>query len=717
MAPTLVDGFECDNPEDSAAITFIVIGGEQPYSFEWSNGSTDSIAYVYEPGNYFCTVTDALGRSRRRRYRLRAPDKLELRRIEVRPASCGEMNGSATFITRGGTEPIIITSQDGTASGGGTFGGLPPGIHYLTISDDSGCAIDTFVMIDSVAELTVSSSAIDNVCFGSSEGEISITIEGGQSPYSTTWSNGSTTKDLTGLPAGRYDLVVIDDLGCIRQVSQDIGQGPQVFVNFDMSVPSCAGKSDGSLVATVTGDTAPFSYTWDNGKTGHRIENLTAGTYCITITDAQGCSYPHCYEVLDGYQIETTANIKDAGCGEAKDGAIIIDVTNGKAPYTYQWSGEEGPLGTERSLTKASQGNYQLIVTDNFGCTDISTFEVNATGELPIELTSEDPLCAEQNNGKISINNINGVPPYQILWEGPSGFRSNGQSLDGLLPGNYNLTAIDSIGCESNGIVVTLTDPAPLVVRDSIVDVACIEDQTGVIVLHTQGGTLPYQYEFNGALAESRVLAGVGAGTYTAVVTDAQGCKARLDDLQVETMSNLALDLGEDLEAYLGEPFFLNPDLDREKIVKANWSGSDLKYLTEPQSEWTSVTGIDQSLYYQLTVTDIYGCTATDDINIILNHVNILEVPSAFSPNGDGENDILSVFGTNGTEVMKLLVFNRSGAIVYQAESLAVNDKTVGWDGTINGQQALQDTYIWKATARFTNGEEKSFSGSTLLIR
>ena len=184
------------------------------------------------------------------------------------------------------------------------------------------------------------------------------------------WSNGATTEDLTGLGAGTYELTVTDANGC--EVSIDGGveiTEPNILeIAIDATADaSCNGATDGSIDITVSGGTAPYSYAWSNGATTEDLAGLGAGTYELTITDANGCEAK-----IDGGVEITEPNIleiaidatADASCNGAADGSIDVTISGGTAPYTYAWS---NGAATE-DLSGLGAGTYELTVTDANGC-------------------------------------------------------------------------------------------------------------------------------------------------------------------------------------------------------------------------------------------------------------------------------------------------------------------------------------------------------------
>src|SRR6185436_12109265 len=138
----------------------------------------------------------------------------------------------------------------------------------------------------------ITPDSVNNIsCFGLSDGDIYISVVGGTPPYTCIWSNGATTQDISNIPAGTYSIIVFDNVLASDTEVFNITEPAQLNVSFSTTTNvSCSGGNDGMLCANVTGGTAPYDFAWSNGTTTQCITNLSAGTYTITVTDANACT-------------------------------------------------------------------------------------------------------------------------------------------------------------------------------------------------------------------------------------------------------------------------------------------------------------------------------------------------------------------------------------------------------------------------------------------
>ena len=189
-------------------------------------------------------------------------------------------------------------------------------------------------------------------------------MSGGTAPYSYRWSNGATTQDLSGVPAGTYTVTITDALGCTATASATITQPGALVLTTTLTSPSCCASSTGGIDLTVSGGTAPYSYRWSNGATTQDLTGVGAGTYSVTVTDARGCPAGRSVTITQPTALRATTSSTNATC-TAADGTATVVASGGTAPYSYRWS----PGGqTTATATGLASGAYTVIITDARGC-------------------------------------------------------------------------------------------------------------------------------------------------------------------------------------------------------------------------------------------------------------------------------------------------------------------------------------------------------------
>ncbi len=374
-----------------------------------------------------------------------------------------------------------------------------------------------------VAQVSVSISEMTNVsCFGFSNGSATVNPINGSPPYTYTWSNGATTQTINGLAAGTYTVTVTDNIGETDNTSVIIDQPEALMVSvLIMSSVSCNGGADGSITASAFGGTAPYSYLWSNGDTTATTNNLIAGTYNVTITDANGCSvFSSSSITIIEPAILTVNNLSsNVSCNGANDGSATVSASGGTMPYTYLWSN----AATTSSIDNLVAGIYNVTVTDANGCTSTGLSVVSEPEPLRAFVDLGNIACRGDNGGMIRSFPTGGTPPYTFLWSTGTGTTTS-SIIDNLVAGEYSLTVTDANGCTDISIN-TITEPDNFITVSTIINrnASTNDSSDGTATATASQGNEPYTYSWSNG-ATTATITGVPAGTYTVSVTDASGC-------------------------------------------------------------------------------------------------------------------------------------------------------------------------------------------------
>ena len=586
-----------------------IVGGTAPYSYQWNNGSVSSSQSGLSNGNYAVTVTDANGCTLNDAFVINQPTApLAVVSNAVTSVSCnGGFDGSIDITVSGGTSPYVFSWNNGSA--GEDLANLNAGTYSCIITDANGCTqqINQSITEPLVAlNNTISVSQQVN-CFAGNDGSIDLEVNGGTAPYSYTWSNGSVTQDLTGLPSGTYAVVITDVNGCLDSAQVTVSQ-PQASLALSaiQSVPvSCTGGANGSIDLNVTGGTAPYSFTWSNGSTNEDLVGLTAGTYSVAVVDVNGCT-DNLTVTISQPQASLALNansVSNVDCFGNATGSIDLNVGGGTQPYTYQWSNGS----SSEDLSAITAGTYTVSVVDANGCDGTITLTVN---EPSIALNntisvSQQVNCFAGNDGSIDLEVNGGTAPYSYTW-------SNGsvtQDLSGLTAGAYSVTIVDANGC-LNTASITVSQPLDSLTATvvSAQQVDCFGSNNGQIDVTTAGGTAPYAYSWNnGSVTED--LVGLAAGTYSLNIVDANGCVTSLtatisqptDSLSIQSASSQNVLCYGDTTGSIDLTLFGGTT-----PYSYSWSNGE---ITE------DVAGLSSGSY-SVTITDANGCTTTQAFQV-----------------------------------------------------------------------------------------------------
>ncbi|MBL7926932.1 MAG: T9SS type A sorting domain-containing protein [Bacteroidia bacterium] len=503
----------------TGAIDLTVMDGTAPYTYDWSTGETTEDITGLVAGIYTCTVTDVRGCTYEFVTEIFENPQVTVGTDQTNVSCNGGFDGTATVYVNGGVGGYTYLWDNGSTDQ--TAFDLTAGVHTVIITDNSGTpGCDTIIsfLITEPTLLDATSNVINLNCHGASNGVATAFPTGGNPPYNYSWNSipVQTTQTATGLAAGTYTCSITDSTGCMKDLIIQITQPDSLVVGTTIDDPSCNGSNDGSVTATVTGGTPGYAYLWSNGETTETASNLTAGTYVLTVTDANGCQVISNIVVNEPLPITTTVTcLTDVTCNGLSNGTACILATGGTPGYSYLWN--TVPAQTTATATGLAAGSYTLIITDAAGCTATVTVTINEPAAISANAEVTNPLC-NGGMGSIELIPTGGTAPYSVIWSNGSTNLING----GLLAGTYTATITDANGCVLTE-TYTITDPAAIVVSGTVTNVSCNGGVNGAIILNVTGGSGSYLYQWSNGETTANIT-GLLAGSYTVTVTDLTSC-------------------------------------------------------------------------------------------------------------------------------------------------------------------------------------------------
>ena len=511
-----VTGLTCFETGDGTA-TAVVTGGTAPFTYSWDNGGTAPTITGLSAGTYTVTVTDAVNCVQIVSGSVTQPALLEAATAADNVTCHGAGNGVIELTVTGGTTPYSFNWSNGETVEDLT--NLEPGTYSVDITDANGCTTDAIAVITEPD--TMNASSVDEFvhCSSGSNGSIDLTVEGGLGPYLVSWSNDENTEDLSGLPAGTYTATIVDQNGCIYEYTTTITEPNLLVATCSSENALCNNDPSGSVSVSVSGGTAPYTYAWTNGSTDASQTGLLAGTYGVTVTDANGC-IANCTAVIDHPdQLVVVVDVVDETIVNGCNGSATANPTGGTGPYTYLWSDGQ----TTQTATGLCAGIYEVTVTDANGCEVTTSIVINPPScDLDVTVDGTDVNCNAGSDGTVTatpITNQNNTP-FTYLWN--NGMTT--QTIFGVTAGPYSVVVTDSIGCTASGSFV-ISEPTPLSVSTTVIDEQTFNGCDGSATAIVSGGTGPYTYQWDDPAAQTTATASnLCPGTYTVVVTDANGC-------------------------------------------------------------------------------------------------------------------------------------------------------------------------------------------------
>lgn len=434
------------NGGSNGVLTVSATGGTPGYSYQWNQGitSTTDVATGLSAGiTYTVSISDQNGCTAHISQELTEPEALIVSAIAANP-TCGNSNGTASASVTGGVAPYYYLWS--TTANTQDINGLAAGTYTVTVSDTNGCTQMTQVSLSdngSIAVTTVNVNGTD--CYGDSTGTAVLNFSGGNPSYTLALSNGDSVSvsaspaTFANLPAAVYNYFITDAEGCASSGTFTV-TGPSAPVSASAIVENitCFNAGDGAIAVNAGGGTQPYTYNWSGGQTTATLINLSAGTYFVTVTDANGCAFASDSILLtqpERLLVELTGN--SPSCGGYSDGSAFADAEGGTPPFTYSWSN----MSSDATISGLTGGTYSVTITDANGCTFSAPLTI--TEPAPVIITGETGTNPDYT-GYINTTITGGSVPYTHLW-------SNGAVTDDLsglgAGGTYTITVTDANQC------------------------------------------------------------------------------------------------------------------------------------------------------------------------------------------------------------------------------------------------------------------------------
>lgn len=355
----------CNN-DSSGTANALISGGTLGYSYNWSNGDTLSNATSLMAGKTYLLVTDTNGCQISDSITLTEPTVLSLAVNGTDLLCNNDSTGTVSSIVNGGTPGYDYLWDSGDTIP--NLSGLHAGTYSLQVTDTNGCSIIDSVVVGEPSILTLNLNGLDLLCNNDSTGTIASVVGGGTPGYNYLWSNGDTTSLISGLDSGTYTLQITDTNGCQVIDSTTISQPTSLMLSLTGVDLLCYNDSTGMVNAMVSGGTASYSYSWNNGDTSANISGLAKGKYILAITDSNGCMITDSVSINEPTQISLSSISTAEFIGN--DGSIDLTAVGGTLPYLFDWDNDGvGDNDDTEDLASLAGGVYTVIVTDSNGCT------------------------------------------------------------------------------------------------------------------------------------------------------------------------------------------------------------------------------------------------------------------------------------------------------------------------------------------------------------
>lgn len=462
-------------------------------------------------------------------------------------------------------------------------------------------------------------------CADTNDAFVVILANGGDQNYtfSLNGEDGQTNNRFDQLTAGEYNVLVEDTQACADTLTFTVQAPSPLNLVFDTTPIDCFGDDIGAAKVLFSGGVGGYEilqWSHTNSKSD-TITNLTAGSYFVTVQDANNCSISDTLIMTEPSKLQALASAKNVSCFGKSDGAATVKVTDGTPPYRFNWS--DGQSGS--SAVGLSVGDYFVTIEDANNCKTERTVTVTQPPEITIDFLISPISCPDETDAALLAQVAGGIAPYTYRW---STLQTN-QFTFGLGADRYFITVTDENGCEQTNNI-TIADPNPLVISTTFTPSSCQNQADGTATVNVVGGTAPYTFLWNDTLAQTTQTAiNLKSAEYEVLVNDTFGCSTT-QMVQVETASNLAVD-------FAVSPASCADRADGSAVANISGGSGSYNFLWSNGSTNNPTTNLLPGKY-QVTIQDQNNCAVVDTVEITAPETLKLDSLRQTAPQCNGES-------------------------------------------------------------------------------
>ncbi|MES1159169.1 MAG: gliding motility-associated C-terminal domain-containing protein [Bacteroidota bacterium] len=693
----------CGN--NNGTITATGLGGMPPYSYsiDGVNFQTAPLFTGLTAMNYTLTIRDQNGTKASSPVTITNTPGPAMT-IDIHKSDCNNLGGSLTLHPTGGTPPYEY-SLDGINYQSGNVFNVSSGPYTPHVRDANGCLFFQSLWV-LVACLHLDVTGVNTSC-GKNDGRISATASGGTPPYqySIDGTNFQTSPLFGSLAPGNYMVTAKDADGLSNTAPMTLAG--ICITGLVSAVDASCGKNNGTITVTASGGSAPYHYSLDGTlfQDNTIFQNLAPGNYTITVKDDKGYTGTVPAKLLNIAGPDIVASVTSASCRD-NDGGVQITGSGGTMPYVYSLDG--GTYGNSGSFTGQPSGDHRTFIMDARGCSASGQTTIPLNNTVTADAGGDVTICEGKSARLMAVSNGS-----SFSWTPSTGLDKSSALQPNASPvttTTYYLTASSGV-CQKTVPVTVNVNPAPIANagRD---DTICFGQSSQ---LHGSGSDYyswsPALYLNDPNSSAPTVNEPPGTTTYYLSVTDSKGCQSlKPSSVTISVTPPPHISIGNDTSVLAGQPVYM-------EVIDINNSGF-VHY------EWTPTSGLDNAgspspvasplatTTYTVLAATSAGCQATGSRSIKVFGVAGIFVPNAFTPNGDGHNDVLKAIPVGIREFKYFAIFNRWGQRIFFTANPAV-----GWDGNTGGHSGTSATFVWMAGGIDYQGALIERKGTVLVVK
>jgi gliding motility-associated-like protein len=704
---------------NNGTITATATFGIAPFTWQLDGGPFQVGANPYtftniSGGIHFLTIKDNVGCTRNINVTVSSGAGPTATVTSTATSCNGAANGTITVSPANGTAPYRF-SLDGAPSVTGTipytFFNVNSGPHTIVVTDGPGCITGTIpINVATGPVITTTVSTTNVLCNGGASGTITVTQPAlGDPPFQysldgVSWQNSNS---FTGLIAGTYSVYYLSNNGCQGSQTVSVTQ-PAVLTATTSAIPViCNGESNGTISISPGGGVPPYQYSINGGTNWQSSSTfmVPAGTYTASIKDANNCTTTRLVTVNEPATLTAAAVNSNASCDGGNDGRITVIANGGNANYSYS---TDGINFQSSNVFFVAPGDYNITVKDMLGCRTSFNTTVGLTVNLYLTPLTEKTIC---NGTSAQLYATSNATIY--TWSPATGLNSTNIPNPVANPDTTTrykvMVTLGRCTTEDSLLVKVNKEPVPDAGPDG--DICYGQSYT----LQGSGGS---QYNWtpsiylNTASGANPIATPTVTTTYTLSVIDSIGCKSLVTD-QVKVVTSRPMRINTypfDTTAHPGDQFQL---LAASAGINYTWSPAG--GLSNPNIANPVVTvgnNIGDEISYQVVGVTAEGCKGEGYVKIRVYKGPEIYVPTAFSPNNDGKNDLFTPYPVGIKSYKYFRVFNRWGQIIF-----STTKQHEGWDGRIAGKDQATGVYVWMIEGITGDNKVITKKGTVTLIR
>ncbi len=525
-------------------------------------------------------------------------------------------------------------------------------------------------------------------CDSTDNGQITPTVSEGTPPYRFEWSTGDTSSILGGLKPGTYSLTVTDANACTVSAEATVGRDT-LELSFTTVSAVCEDIESGSATVNATGGDEPYTYLWNTGDTTAIIVDVAPGAYAVTVMDVKGCATTDSVAVdVEPFDINVPSPL--ASCF----GESLSLNPDGNPGFVYNWSPADDlddPMSFNPSLVVTESQTFSVTIMDSTGvCEAIRMVEVNVE-EINLEVSPDTLLCEAGQRITLLATSEEAVRYHWFRVPDFSNAISNAPFIR-VSEGTFvveaesaaGCTAVDTVNVELRAIDVELPPLDTVVCEDEPVELG--------IINRNPEDMLSFQWTpddpeiIDDPTSDMPIVRPSASTTFEVTIQNQFGCTTT-EEIFVE------VSVIDDVELSANPEVIIKPETSEISATfnpNYTYEWSPAETLSDPFINNPIASPIETTTY-SVTVTNELGCEFMDEIELEVDTLPcerpFLFLPNAFSPNGDGMNDILYVRGQHVEAILRFEIYNRLGELVFKfaedvdAENFQPEDPNFGWNG------------------------------------